>query len=68
MAFIGHYIALNGYAPSFREIGRACGYAPSAVSAVRYQVGELVARGLLELPERAGQPRSLRLVRPGEVA
>ena len=67
LGFIADYTEAHGYPPSLREVGKAVGYAASPSPVLR-MVGQLEARGLLELPRQAGQPRSLRLVRPGEVA
>ncbi|HEU5108314.1 MAG TPA: hypothetical protein VFT95_07130 [Micromonosporaceae bacterium] len=60
--FIGHYIALNGYPPSVREIGAAVGF--RSANSASYQLGVLVERGLLERPGGGCRSRALRLV-PG---
>lgn len=64
--FIDCFMAGRGYAPSLREIAAAVGLQSS--SSVRYQLGELAAKGVLELSGDLRQPRSLRLLQGGEVA
>jgi repressor LexA len=66
LAYIGHYIDLCGYPPTLREIADAV--ALKSKSSADYQLNELAAKGLLERSGTHGQVRSLRLVRPGEVA
>jgi hypothetical protein len=66
VAFIDGFTAEYGYSPSMREIGAAVDLVTP--SAVGYQLRELAAKGYLVLPEQAGRPRALRLVRAGEVA
>lgn len=66
LAFIEGYMGTYGYAPSWREIADGAGLC--SLSSVRHQLLALASRGLLVLPRDARRPRSLRLVRPGEVA
>lgn len=55
LQFIKAYLALNGYAPTRREIGKACNMSPSVVNyqlhrlqdAGRLTVAKDVARGIV---------------------
>lgn len=53
--FIRSYRNKHGFAPSYREIGAACGI--SSTSNVRYWIDALVRRGLLK--QRRGVARGL---------
>lgn len=66
LRYIADHIADRGYPPTFREIVRAVGM--RSTGGLRYQLGQLEDKGLLERPSRHGQRASLRLVQPGEVA
>jgi len=56
--FIRGYVRGEGFAPSYREIGDACGLA--SISSVAHSVDALVSAGYLR--RRTGQPRSLVVV------
>lgn len=53
--FVASYVELHGYAPSYREIARACGLA--STSNVAYHLDKLVGAGYLV--REAGRPRSI---------
>lgn len=57
--FIRAFIDSAGYPPTLREIGE--GVALRSKSSVAYQVGQLVDRGLVELPGDRGHNRALKL-------
>lgn len=60
MRFMFRYMKAQGYPPSIREIGEACGIASTSV--VNYNLNKLVAAGYLE---RSGKvSRGLRIVGP----
>lgn len=59
LAFVGDYVTRCGHSPSFREVATGVGLA--SPSTVEYHLHKLAGLGLVELPQRAGQPRSVRL-------
>ena len=59
MKFMAHYMKRQGYPPSIREIGEACGIASTSV--VNYNLNKLVGAGYLERSDKIS--RGLRIVR-----
>jgi repressor LexA len=67
LEFIQAYVERHGVSPSFREIGDAVGL--KAISAVKYQVGQLEEKGHLARRDRmprtiVAKPRRLRSIPP----
>lgn len=60
ITFIHEYQEMWGESPLYREIGRACGLRSD--SAVCYQIGRLVAQGVLRKPARLVRAMYLTIV------
>lgn len=58
LQYVKDYWLVEGVAPTVREVMRGCGYRSPA--AANYQIGLLVAAGLLQ--HRPKTPRTLRVV------
>ena len=56
LAFISHFILVNGYSPSYREIGSGTGL--SSTATVSYYVNRLIRQGKLARGRR-GSARAL---------
>lgn len=60
ITFIHEYQEMWGQSPLYREIGRACGL--NSQSAVCYQIGRLVALGVLRKPARLVRAMHLTMI------
>ena len=66
LEYIGEYIRIHGYSPSYREIGQGVGL--RSASTVHNHMMRGFDRGEIEtdLPDRFSVPRAFRIARGGE--